>query len=65
MLRPKLDCSGLNLIVCRFAFSLIDADAALVIAKESTARWRSGAPLSGIDGVPTTIKDIVWVKDRG
>jgi aspartyl-tRNA(Asn)/glutamyl-tRNA(Gln) amidotransferase subunit A len=46
------------------AFSLIDADAALAIAKESTARWRSGAPLSGIDGVPTTIKDIVWVKDR-
>jgi hypothetical protein len=26
------------------AFSLIDADAALAIAKESTARWRSGAP---------------------
>jgi aspartyl-tRNA(Asn)/glutamyl-tRNA(Gln) amidotransferase subunit A len=45
------------------AFSLIDADAALAMAKDSTARWRSGAPLSGIDGVPTTIKDIVWVKD--
>jgi aspartyl-tRNA(Asn)/glutamyl-tRNA(Gln) amidotransferase subunit A len=45
------------------AFSLIDADAALAAAKESTARWQSGAPLSGIDGVPTTIKDIVWVKD--
>jgi aspartyl-tRNA(Asn)/glutamyl-tRNA(Gln) amidotransferase subunit A len=46
------------------AFSLIDADAALAMATESTARWRSGAPFSGIDGVPTTIKDIVWVKDR-
>jgi amidase/aspartyl-tRNA(Asn)/glutamyl-tRNA(Gln) amidotransferase subunit A len=45
------------------AFSLIDVDAALAMAKESTARWRSGAPLSGIDGIPTTIKDIVWVKD--
>jgi hypothetical protein len=45
------------------AFSLIEADAALAIAKESTARWRSGAPSSRIDGVPTTIKDIVWVKD--
>ena len=45
------------------AFSLIAADAALAMAKESTARWRSGAPLSAIDGVPTTIKDIVWVKD--
>jgi len=46
------------------AFSLIDVDAALAMAKESTARWRSSAPLSGIDGVPTTIKDIVWVKGR-
>jgi aspartyl-tRNA(Asn)/glutamyl-tRNA(Gln) amidotransferase subunit A len=41
------------------AFSLIDADAALAMSKDSTARWRSGAPLSVIDGVPTTIKDIV------
>src|SRR5262249_60943519 len=46
------------------AFSLIDVDVALAIAKESTARWRSGMPLSGIDGVPTTIKDIVWVKGQ-
>jgi aspartyl-tRNA(Asn)/glutamyl-tRNA(Gln) amidotransferase subunit A len=46
------------------AFSLIDVEAALAMAKDSTARWRSGAPLSDIDGVPTTIKDIVWVKDR-
>ena len=46
------------------AFSLIDAEAALAMATESTARWRSGAPLSPIDGVPTTIKDIVWIKDR-
>ncbi len=46
------------------AFSLIDAEAALAMATESAARWRSGAPLSPIDGVPTTIKDIVWIKDR-
>src|SRR6516164_5058231 len=46
------------------AFSLIDVDAALAMAKESTARWRSGTPLSSVDGVPTTIKDIMWVKDR-
>jgi aspartyl-tRNA(Asn)/glutamyl-tRNA(Gln) amidotransferase subunit A len=46
------------------AFSLIDVDAALAMAKESTARWRSGAPVSVIDGVPTTVKDILWVKDR-
>ncbi len=46
------------------AFSLIDAEAALAMATESTARWRSGAPLSAIDGVPTTVKDIIWIKDR-
>ena len=46
------------------AFSIIDVDAALAMAKESTARWRSGAPVSVIDGVPTTVKDILWVKDR-
>ena len=46
------------------AFSLIDVDAALAMAKKSTARWRSGAPVSVIDGVPTTVKDILWVKDR-
>ena len=46
------------------AFSLIDAEAALAMATELTARWRSGAPLSAIDGVPTTVKDIIWIKDR-
>ena len=45
------------------AFSLIDEDVALAAARESEARWASGAPLSPIDGVPTTIKDIVWVRD--
>ncbi len=45
-------------------FSLIDEEAALAMARDSTARWRAGAPLSPIDGVPTTIKDIVWVKGR-
>jgi hypothetical protein len=34
------------------AFSLIDADAALAAAKQSTARWQRGSPLSGIDGLP-------------
>lgn len=46
------------------AFTLIDTEAALAMAAESTDRWQSGAPRSGIDGVPTTIKDIVWVKGR-
>jgi aspartyl-tRNA(Asn)/glutamyl-tRNA(Gln) amidotransferase subunit A len=35
----------------------IDAAGAQVAARDSAARWRAGAPLSPIDGVPLTIKD--------
>ncbi len=45
------------------AFTRIDDSMALAAARASEARWRAGAPLGPIDGVPTTIKDIVWVKD--
>lgn len=45
------------------AFTRIDNGVALAAARASEARWRAGAPLGPIDGVPTTIKDIVWVKD--
>ena len=34
-----------------------DADAALIQARESEARWRAGRPLSALDGVPHTIKE--------
>ncbi|QDL93343.1 amidase [Paroceanicella profunda] len=44
------------------AFSMIDADTALAAAAASEARWKAGAPLSPVDGVPSTIKDIVSVK---
>jgi amidase/aspartyl-tRNA(Asn)/glutamyl-tRNA(Gln) amidotransferase subunit A len=44
------------------AFTRIDDDVALAAASASAARWRAGTPLSPIDGVPTTIKDIVWVQ---
>ncbi len=44
------------------AFTLIDEEVALTSARASEARWKAGTPLSAIDGVPTTIKDIVWVK---
>lgn len=46
------------------AFTLIDHDGASEAALASQERWRRGAPLSAIDGVPVTIKDIVHVKDR-
>ena len=35
----------------------IDAAGARAAARDSAARWRAGAPLSPIDGVPLTIKD--------
>ncbi|MGZ2487180.1 aspartyl-tRNA(Asn)/glutamyl-tRNA(Gln) amidotransferase subunit A [Rhizobium pisi] len=45
------------------AFSSIDYEGAMAAARASEARWRRGMPLSAVDGIPTTIKDIVWVKD--
>ncbi len=35
----------------------LDADAALTAARASEARWRNGAPLGAIDGVPSMIKE--------
>ena len=43
-------------------FARIARDAALVQARASEARWGRGAPLSPVDGVPATVKDIVWVE---
>ena len=51
------------------AFCLVAADDALAAARESELRWRAGAPLSAIDGVPTSIKDLIltrgWPTLRG
>ena len=44
------------------AFSHLDADGALAAARQSETRWREGAALGPLDGVPTTIKDIVRVR---
>ena len=46
------------------AFTEIDHEGAVAAARRSEARWRAGAPLSPIDGAPTTIKDIVWVEGK-
>jgi aspartyl-tRNA(Asn)/glutamyl-tRNA(Gln) amidotransferase subunit A len=35
----------------------VDREGALRQAQASEARWRSGSPLSGLDGVPVTIKE--------
>src|SRR5216684_1359405 len=44
------------------AFVLVDAEGALAAARESEARWARGTPKGLVDGVPTTIKDIVLTK---
>lgn len=44
------------------AFCLVDAEAALAQARDSTARWLAGTQRGPIDGMPTTIKDLIWVK---
>jgi aspartyl-tRNA(Asn)/glutamyl-tRNA(Gln) amidotransferase subunit A len=44
------------------AFVLVDAEGALAAARESEARWVTGTPKGLVDGVPTTIKDIVLTK---
>jgi len=45
------------------AFCVIDPDTAMVTARASEGRWMKGAPEGLVDGVPTTIKDVVLTKD--
>lgn len=51
------------------AFCVIDPDSAMKDAQASEARWAKGEPLSVVDGIPATIKDIVltrgWPTLRG
>jgi aspartyl-tRNA(Asn)/glutamyl-tRNA(Gln) amidotransferase subunit A len=51
------------------AFRHLDADAALAAARASEKRWLDGEPMGLVDGVPTTIKDLVlargWPTLRG
>ncbi len=39
----------------------VDREATLAMASASEARYRAGAPLSQLDGVPVTVKDLVAV----
>jgi aspartyl-tRNA(Asn)/glutamyl-tRNA(Gln) amidotransferase subunit A len=51
------------------AYTLVDADGALASARESAERWKAGSPIGALDGVPTSIKDILltkgWPTTRG
>src|SRR3984893_772884 len=44
------------------SFCLVDPGAAGVQARAAEARWRKGAPLSPLDGVPMAVKDILLTK---
>jgi len=44
------------------AFVRLLADEALAQARESTLRWRRGEPKGLVDGVPTTVKDIILLR---
>jgi aspartyl-tRNA(Asn)/glutamyl-tRNA(Gln) amidotransferase subunit A len=51
------------------AFCLVDPELALAAARESEQRWQRGEPLGSVDGVPTSIKDLLptkgWPTRRG
>lgn len=44
------------------AFCLIDRPAAMAAAEASESRWRRGEPLSAVDGVPTSVKELMYAK---
>jgi len=44
------------------AFALVMGEDALSAAHQSEARWMRGAPLGLVDGLPTTVKDLLLVK---
>lgn len=44
------------------AFTVIDHEGALMAAKAAEIRWARGQPLSAIDGIPITIKDLIACK---
>ena len=44
------------------ALCRIDAEASLATARASERRWKKGKPLSPLDGVPVSIKELVRVK---
>ena len=51
------------------AYNLVAAESALAAARDSEARWTRGTPQGLLDGVPTSIKDLLltrgWPTLRG
>src|SRR6185437_13654216 len=44
------------------AFVLVDPDGAVAAAERSEARWRGGSVLGPGDGIPTSIKDLLYTR---
>jgi aspartyl-tRNA(Asn)/glutamyl-tRNA(Gln) amidotransferase subunit A len=44
------------------AFMFVDEDGAMAAAKASEERWQKEAPQGLVDGVPTTVKDVMLMK---
>jgi aspartyl-tRNA(Asn)/glutamyl-tRNA(Gln) amidotransferase subunit A len=44
------------------AFVLVDPDRAMAAARQSETRWRSGSVLGPGDGIPTSIKDLLYTR---
>lgn len=44
------------------AFEVLDPEAAFEAAQESEARWMANVPLGPLDGIPTSLKDLVLAK---
>lgn len=44
------------------AMSFVDPEGALDSARASELRWQRGVPLGPLDGIPTTVKDLVLTK---
>ena len=45
------------------AYATLNEDSARLAADEATARYQAGQPLSAIDGMPISIKDLLETKD--
>ena len=44
------------------AYCLLDAESALDAARAAETRWMRGEPAGPVDGVPTSIKDLILTK---
>lgn len=44
-------------------FCVTDEERALIAARASEQRWLKGQPLGLVDGIPTTVKDLILAKD--